>query len=90
MPNICASNEHQKIDIHGKIRKILPKLSPDTHHIWYFCFLVGIVGDWKTRFTVTQNEQIDKFYTDVLGDLDIPFKFDKQENSSKSVTDRKI
>ena len=45
---------------------------------------VGIVGDWKTQFTVAQNEQFDKFFTDVLGDLDIPFKFDEQENSTNS------
>ena len=40
-------------------------------------FLVGVVGDWKTQFTVAENERFDKFYTDTLGDLDIPFQFDK-------------
>ena len=43
-------------------------------------FLAGAVGDWKTQFTVAQHEQFDKFYTDALGDLDIPFKFDHQAN----------
>ncbi|KAH3752951.1 sulfotransferase 1A3-like [Dreissena polymorpha] len=35
----------------------------------------GEVGDWKTIFTVAQSEQFDKFCTDELGHLDIPFRY---------------
>ncbi|XP_060595730.1 sulfotransferase 1E1-like [Ruditapes philippinarum] len=41
----------------------------------------GTVGDWKTHFTVSQNERFDKFYNDVLGGLDIPFKYTLEMNS---------
>ena len=43
-------------------------------------FLIGLVGDWKSQFTVAQSELFDKFYKDTLGDLDIPFQFDDQNN----------
>ena len=35
----------------------------------------GTVGDWKTHFTVAQNEQFDKLHTDILGHLDIQFQY---------------
>ena len=42
-----------------------------------FLFTVtGLVGDWKTQFTVAQNEKFEKFYNDTLGDLQIHFKYD--------------
>ena len=47
-------------------------------------FLIGLVGDWKSQFTVAQNELFEKFYKDTLGDLDIPFQFDDQKNSTNN------
>ncbi|XP_078000220.1 sulfotransferase 1A2-like [Glandiceps talaboti] len=35
----------------------------------------GIIGDWKTTFTVAQNEDFDKWYNDVIGDSGLTFDF---------------
>ncbi|CAL1537678.1 unnamed protein product [Lymnaea stagnalis] len=36
----------------------------------------GMVGDWKTVFTVKQNEDFDKLYQEKLGHLRIPFTYE--------------
>ncbi|XP_059169969.1 sulfotransferase 1C4-like [Physella acuta] len=35
----------------------------------------GMVGDWKRHFTVKQNEDFDQLYSEKLGQLNIPFKY---------------
>ncbi|XP_070560884.1 sulfotransferase 1B1-like [Ptychodera flava] len=35
----------------------------------------GIVGDWKNHFTVAQNEQIEQYYKERLGNTDLQFEW---------------
>ena len=47
-----------------------------SHVTAHYFLLTGLVGDWKTQFTVAQDAQFDKFYADTMGDLNIPFKYE--------------
>ena len=46
----------------------------------FFFYFTGQVGDWKSHFTVAQNEMFNKFYNDRLGHLQIPFKYSLPDN----------
>ncbi|KAL3847258.1 hypothetical protein ACJMK2_018179 [Sinanodonta woodiana] len=53
---------------HLDVYSINSKISPQLRK--------GIVGDWKSHFTVSQNELFDKIYEEKMGDLNIPFLYE--------------
>ena len=39
-------------------------------------FYIGIVGDWKTQFTVAQNEAFDKLYSEKMEGSGLHMEFE--------------
>ena len=41
-----------------------------------FSIFVGVIGDWKNWFTVSQKEQFDAIYNKEMENVDVKFTFE--------------
>ena len=60
------------------LRELDMNCSLDDHFMRMSIFLfepTGIVGDWKTHFTVAQNEEFDKYYREKMAGSSLKIKF---------------